>query len=436
MIGGGFVNTDAMWSLVWGREAMNGSWPDYAPGPTPHPLTNFLGALLAPLGARAESVLSALGFFALGAFFYMTGLVAYRLFGPIAAAVATALVMTRDVVLFYGSLAYLDVPYAALVLGAAAMVIRRPRRGAVLVILVIAGLLRPEAWILSGAYWLYLMVNDRREWKFLGLVSAAPILWVLSDLIVTGNPLFSFVATESGTVTSGRPTRFAGVLDAPVFLAQTVRPLVAVAALMGLGIALYVRKGTLLCAFLATTFLATVAPVLAGTPINERYLFATAALVCVAASAPLVLLKGPGPSRRAVGGFCALLLVLNAPGQLARLAEKRAEVRFITASRTDAHRALEPSVPCGPIVVPNGRLVPVVAIWREMPVSAVRDGRRGLPDGSYLWGSAQAMVGIVTLEGRPSSIPPAPRGSVVRMSGGWTLRARCGRAPRRGRAAS
>jgi len=162
--GGGFVNTDAMWTLVWGREAINGSWPDYAAGPTPHPLTNLVGVLLAPLGSAAEPVLHVLGFSALGAFVYTAGLVAYRLFGPIAALATVALLLTRDVILFYGSLAYLDVPYAALVLGATAMVVRERRRGrAVLVLLLLAGLLRPEAWILSGGYWLYLMVDGRQR---------------------------------------------------------------------------------------------------------------------------------------------------------------------------------------------------------------------------------------------------------------------------------
>ena len=53
-------------------------------------------------------------------------------------------------------LAYQDMPFAALIVGAVLLEARRPRRGdAVLVVLAVAGLLRPEAWVLSGLYVLY-----------------------------------------------------------------------------------------------------------------------------------------------------------------------------------------------------------------------------------------------------------------------------------------
>ena len=49
--------------------------------------------------------------------------------------------------------ANIDVPFLALVLAAAAMEARRPRRGwPVLAALAVAGLLRPEAWLLGLAY--------------------------------------------------------------------------------------------------------------------------------------------------------------------------------------------------------------------------------------------------------------------------------------------
>ena len=61
-------------------------------------------------------------------------------------------------VISYGVRAYLDVPYVLLVLGALLVEVRRPRAGApVLALLALAGLLRPEAWVFSGLYWLYLV---------------------------------------------------------------------------------------------------------------------------------------------------------------------------------------------------------------------------------------------------------------------------------------
>ena len=44
------------------------------------------------------------------------------------------------------------------VLGAVLVEVRRPRAGApVLALLALAGLLRPEAWVFSGLYWLYIV---------------------------------------------------------------------------------------------------------------------------------------------------------------------------------------------------------------------------------------------------------------------------------------
>ena len=47
----------------------------------------------------------------------------------------------------------MDIPFIALVLWAVVLEARKPRRGpAVLVLLSVAGLLRPEAWLVSLAY--------------------------------------------------------------------------------------------------------------------------------------------------------------------------------------------------------------------------------------------------------------------------------------------
>ena len=59
-------------------------------------------------------------------------------------------------ILSYGVRAYVDMPYLLLVLSALLVESRRRRAGApVLALLALAGLLRPEAWVFSGLYWLY-----------------------------------------------------------------------------------------------------------------------------------------------------------------------------------------------------------------------------------------------------------------------------------------
>ena len=57
-----------------------------------------------------------------------------------------------------------------------------------LALLDVAGLLRPEAWLFAGVYWLYLCrgASPRERVRLAALVALAPVLWALSDLAVTG----------------------------------------------------------------------------------------------------------------------------------------------------------------------------------------------------------------------------------------------------------
>ena len=69
---------------------------------------------------------------------------------------AAALLCTRFDFPFLAARAYIDIPYLAFVVWAAALEAERPRRGTVVfVLLACAGLMRPEAWLLSGLYWLW-----------------------------------------------------------------------------------------------------------------------------------------------------------------------------------------------------------------------------------------------------------------------------------------
>jgi hypothetical protein len=152
--GVGFANYDTLYALVWGQQAARGEVPQYGLpiAPTPHPLVEAAGVVLAPLGPRAtEGAVVALGFLALA----VCAWAVYRLgalwFNRAAGAVAAAVLVTRVPVLSYGTRAYVDVPYLALVLGALVLETRRPRAGApVLGLLALAGLLRPEAWAFSA----------------------------------------------------------------------------------------------------------------------------------------------------------------------------------------------------------------------------------------------------------------------------------------------
>ncbi len=87
-----------------------------------------------------------------------------------------------------------DILFVALALLAGALAIEHGTRRPipVLALLAIAGLLRPEGWLLAGAYWLWLAVRSRAEALrpgALALLCAAPLIWVGTDLVLTGDPL-------------------------------------------------------------------------------------------------------------------------------------------------------------------------------------------------------------------------------------------------------
>jgi hypothetical protein len=71
------------------------------------------------------------------------------------------------------------------------------REATVMALLVLAGLLRPEAWVLAGLYWLYLFrhTDTPQRARNAGLVAAAPVIWAGIDWLVTGDALHSLHGT-------------------------------------------------------------------------------------------------------------------------------------------------------------------------------------------------------------------------------------------------
>jgi hypothetical protein len=252
--GVGFANYDTLYALAWGGQLTQGETPAYGVpiAPTPHPLLELLGIVLRPFSPRTEIDLTVwLGFAALAA----CGWIVFRLgqawFGWAAGALAALVFLTRVPVISYGVRAYLDVPYLTFVLGALLCEARRPRAGRpVLVMLALAGLLRPEAWVFSGLYWLYLLDwlparvlswlparepgQERpqgRELLWLTLLSAAgPVIWLGSDLIVTGNPLWSLTNTRHTASTLDRKT---GIANVPEYVPRRIGEVMGASGLAG-----------------------------------------------------------------------------------------------------------------------------------------------------------------------------------------------------------
>jgi hypothetical protein len=400
LAGVAFANYDTLYALAWGGQLSRGSTPAYrvAIAPTPHPLLEAVGLVLAPLGPRAaEDITVALGFLALST----CGFAIYRLgaewFGWAAGALAALIFLTRVEVLSYGVRAYVDLPYVALVL-CALVVESRHRRGSggpagapVLVLLALAGLLRPEAWAFSGLYWLYLMGLVPR-WarsrtptsrtrgdvaRLTLLAAAAPLIWVLSDLAVTGDPLWSLTNTRHTAETLGRETGIANVPEyIPRRIGEILRPAVLLAAALGGVLSLlWLRRSALLGAVagvIAVVVFAAFASV--GLPINTRYAFLASAILCIFAGAGVfgwMRLPRGDPRRRwwSVAGAVVLIALLayapsdyhTAHRQLTKLARTH-EIEGELLALVDNHTI---NLRCGPIGVPNHAPVPLLALYLE-----------------------------------------------------------------------
>src|SRR5438552_18218678 len=124
------LSPDARYSLAWGAELMRGGAPDLnAPLiPTPHPLPIGVGALLSLLGPRAAAdAFSALAVLAFCLLVYAVFRLARTVGGTAAGALAAVLVATRPRLDFFAAHSFIDIPFAALVVLAAALVAERPR---------------------------------------------------------------------------------------------------------------------------------------------------------------------------------------------------------------------------------------------------------------------------------------------------------------------
>jgi hypothetical protein len=394
--GVGFVNYDTLYALVWGQQLSRGEVPEYGLpiAPTPHPLMEALGIPLAPLGAGAETaIMVALGFLALSA----CGWVMYRLgsawFGRAAGAVAAVVLLTRVPVLSYGVRAYVDIPYLLLVLSALLMETRRRRAGApVLVLLGLAGLLRPEAWAFSSVYWLYLFVASSRSYpartrgqlaRLALLAAAAPAIWVLSDLLVTGNAMWSLTNTKHTAATLGRP---AGIGDVPQYIprriGEVLRPAVLAGAALGgvLSLAWLRDKARLggAAGLIAVIVFAVMAAF--GLPIDTRYAFLAGAILCVFCGAGVFGWSAlpKGDRRRvpwmAAGGVVLVALLATLPGQLrsahhelGNLAHQQSIQDDLLALVNSKQIALK----CGPVGVPNHAPIPLLALYLKARPSLV-----------------------------------------------------------------
>jgi len=380
---------DSLYSLLWGRELLHGTLPSFDAyrAPTQHPLWVAICVPLAALGQDGNRILlglCVLSFVALVAGMYKLG---KESFGWVVGLVGALLLLSRLDFPFLAARGYIDIPYLALILWAAALEAQRPRRGRpVWILLTLAGLLRPEAWLLAGLYGIWMAWGrPLREWVRVGAtVAIAPVIWAISDFIVTGDPLYSLhYTTESARQLGRRQSLFELPEVTLRYLSELTKPPVFIAAIAGIVLAWRMARERVfvpatLLAWGAGTFLLVS---LRGFSVISRYvLVAAIALMLFAAFAIAGFSRLPRGHRAirpwaagslavVLGGVAFTLLTFN-PTYVDR------ELRLRDTVRRDLRSVLaapgvEDARACGPISVPNHKLVPDVRWIAEAGAAGV-----------------------------------------------------------------
>ncbi|MET0685117.1 MAG: hypothetical protein ABW060_07365 [Solirubrobacteraceae bacterium] len=365
---GGVLGYDAMYHLVWGADLVHGRAPDYDVylAPTPHPLLVLAGTVAALAGAAGDEAMRVFSLIAAGALGAGLCRIGWGLAGPVAGLAAAAVLLLSPPVVELVHEGGADLPALALIVWAAAIELDRPRRAPALVLglLALAGLLRPEAWLLSLAYLAWLR---RFEPRLVALALAAPVLWALIDLVVTGDPLWSVTHTRDGTEILDRDTGLGAALELlPRHVNFLVGPFVLAAAVVGaitLG-----RRALWVVAPAALIGVGFLFLAVAGLSLQSRYLVGIAAVAALLAG---VSLTGRW---RWIGAALLVGAAVHAAGDLADTRERL----------DDDAPALEELVreapPCAPVHVPTIRPVPFVAFWAGLEpaqVVATPPGPRG-----------------------------------------------------------
>ncbi len=367
---------DSVYALLWGREALHLeplTFQVYR-APTEHPLSIAFGALLTPLGQHAERVLifaTIASFLALVAGIYRLGRVAFT---PLVGAAAAALLLSRFNLSFLAIRGYIDIPYMAVIVWAAVLEVEHRRRGTpVLLLLLAAELMRPEAWVISGLYllWCGWPATWARRALYAGLTAAGPLIWAGLDYLETGDPLFSLHSTSGLAAALGRNTGIGSVPGSLwTFLVRLDKTPLLLGALAGLALALWlVPRRVVVPLALLVVGLATFGLIgAAGLSVIDRYLLLPALMVlvfCAVALAGWTMLEPRGLIRRAwaLGALALTVYGVLAAATTISLQQLRTELGF----RGDSHVALaailaNPAVRaglrCGPLSLPNRKLVP------------------------------------------------------------------------------
>jgi hypothetical protein len=318
-------------------------------------------------------------------------------------------------------------------------------------LLAAAGLLRPEAWVLAGLYWLWCVpgrgLPAPRAAALLALVVVAPLGWALVDLAVTGDPLFSLNSTSDLAEALGRERGLRHVPSAFVtFLADLARPPVALAGVVGLGLAVrrfgWARMAVPL-ALVCSGLLTFVVIGIAGLSLIPRYLTVPAVALCVLAGYALLGFQTlePGAARerwrRLAIGALALGVVFLAV-KASSFVRLRDELRFIDSTHEQlagmlAEQRVRAGLRCGALTFPTYRLVPD-ARWRlhadARAVHTRAGGRSADGVAVYITGNAKFERRFGRADGVSRATNEPPPGEPTVVHGPFAVYVVCGASAR------
>jgi hypothetical protein len=430
--GSGYTEYDQSYSLLWGRDLAHGHLPpdfEARNSPTPHPLPIAVGALLSVLGNAAPFAFRVVALLCFG----FAGVAAYRLgsvlFGRAAGALAAVVLLSRPELVKHAMVGAVDVPFLACVLWACALEAERPRRGpAVLALLAVAGLLRPEAWLFSLAYAAWVLRGGRpaRPALVAALALGPPLLWAGMDLVVTGDALHSLHHTDFGAERLNRPRGLGKALElGPRHLKGVLGWPVLIGGAAGVALLLRRdrRRGTLVLAVLGLGAAAFIAIALADLALLARYLFVPAAVLAVCCAGALAGWRGERGRPRVAWaiGAAALALALGV-GLVGRDHDRLSALthradRLATEDRDLKALARAPQFEsCDELQVHYYRLLPLLAYFTD---------RR--PGDLSLGPVTQARFGLLVAPRRQEA-DAAAGFHVVARNRTWALLEHCGKA--------
>ncbi len=420
---------DAWAWTVWGRQLAHLDL-DTTAGPSFKPLPVLALAPLSVLGGatpvvwmglmRAAAVLSLLLAYRLGV----------RLAGPPAGAVA-ALGLALSADLYRTALLGSAEPVLiALTLGAADRHLAG-RRDWALVLVALAGLIRPEAWVLLGAYGVFVWL---REPGLRPLAAAAvilpPVLWLGMDWIGSGDPLHAGSTATSATEGSAANAKVPAFEVVRRAADAVILPTLILAAV---AVALAVRRrdrAVLSLAALALGWIAVVAIMAeVGFTGTRRYLAAPAAALCVVSGVGLVWLLDAVRERgaRIAVGIAVALLAL-APALL----RAREDARMLSVARSQAdqrHELVRAVDRAGGRAVVLNRGRPAVNPWLQtalaweldVPLSGVQATWSSSRRHPHWAPPALVFRAPARLAGPRPAIPSGVHTVVVTRSGRWRV---------------